>query len=36
MIRTKLVELIRLGAEHGINVETLMREALEFCDVEPN
>ena len=34
VIRTKLVELIRLSTEHGIRIETLMREALDLCDPE--
>jgi hypothetical protein len=34
LIREKLIELIRLGCKHGIRVETLMNEALDFCDPE--
>jgi hypothetical protein len=35
MIRAKLVELIQLAAEHAIDIQTLMHEALDFCDPEP-
>jgi hypothetical protein len=35
LIRTKLIELIRLGSEHGIPIEHLMYEALKLADVEP-
>jgi len=35
VIRMKLIELIRLGAEHGIRIEHLMYEALDLCDAEP-
>ena len=35
LIRTKLIELIRLGAEYGIRIEGLMYEALEFADADP-
>ena len=31
-IRTKLIELIRLSVEHGIDIEMLMHEALGLCD----
>jgi hypothetical protein len=34
VIRAKLVELIRLCADHGINFERLAREAIDFCDAE--
>jgi len=34
VIRVKLVELIELGMEHGIRVETLMYEALQIADPE--
>ena len=35
LIRSKLIELVRLGSEHGIRIEALMREAIELCDAEP-
>lgn len=35
IIRTKLIELIRLCTKHGIRIETLMRGALDICDPEP-
>ena len=31
-IRTRLIELIRLSVEHGIDIEMLMYEALDLCD----
>jgi hypothetical protein len=34
MIRDKLIELIRLSADHGIRIDALMYEALDLCDVE--
>jgi len=34
-IRAKLVELIRLAAEGGFDIEGLMHEALDIADVEP-
>jgi hypothetical protein len=34
-IRTKLVELIRRTAEHGVDIEALIYEALAIADVEP-
>jgi hypothetical protein len=34
-IRTKLIELTRLSAEHGIDIEGLMHDALAICDAEP-
>jgi hypothetical protein len=34
-IRAKLVELIHRAAEHGIDIEALIYEALEIADVEP-
>jgi hypothetical protein len=34
-IRTTLVELIRRAAEHGIDIEALIYEALDIADVEP-
>lgn len=34
VIREKLIELVRLSAEHGIRIDTLMYEALDLCDVE--
>jgi hypothetical protein len=34
-IRSKLIELIRLSAEHSINIDKLMYDALDFCDSEP-
>jgi hypothetical protein len=34
-IRAKLIELIRLSTEHGIDIERLMYDALDFCDPEP-
>jgi hypothetical protein len=34
-IRARLVELIRLAKEHGIDIEGLMYEALEIADMEP-
>jgi hypothetical protein len=33
-IRAKLVELIRLSAQHGIPIESLMHDALDRCDPE--
>jgi hypothetical protein len=33
-IRLKLIELIRLSCEHGIDIESLMNEALHHCDPE--
>jgi hypothetical protein len=35
MIRAKLVELIQLAAEHGIDIQTLMHKTLARCDPEP-
>jgi hypothetical protein len=35
LIRTKLIELIQLGSEHGIRIEHLMYEALDLADIEP-
>jgi hypothetical protein len=32
LIRAKLIELIRLSCEHGIDIEGLMRDAISFCD----
>ena len=34
-IRAQLVELIRQAAEQGIDIGTLIHEALEIADVEP-
>jgi hypothetical protein len=34
IIRAKLIELIRLSADHGIDIERLMYDALDFCDPE--
>jgi hypothetical protein len=34
-IYNKLVVLIRLGARHGIRIDTLMHQALDRCDAEP-
>jgi hypothetical protein len=34
-IHTKLVELIRRAAEHGIDIKALIYEALDIADVEP-
>jgi hypothetical protein len=34
-IRVKLVELIRRAAEHGIDIDALIYEALDIADVEP-
>jgi hypothetical protein len=34
-IRTKLIELIRLSVQHGIDIERLIREAVDFCDPDP-
>ena len=33
-IRDKLVELIRLAAAHGIDIEPLIYETLDIADVE--
>ena len=33
-IRAKLIELIRLSSEHGIDIQSLMYEALHMCDRE--
>lgn len=33
-IRAKLVELIRLAAQHGIDIQALIFEALDIADVE--
>ena len=33
-IRAKLVEMIRLAAEYGIDIEMLIYEALDIADVE--
>jgi hypothetical protein len=30
-IRLKLIELIRLSCEHGIDIQSLMKEALDHC-----
>jgi hypothetical protein len=30
-----VIELIRLSAEHGIRIDTLMYEVFDFCDPEP-
>ena len=35
MLKAKLIELIRLAVRHGIDIQTLMHEALDFCDPEP-
>jgi hypothetical protein len=35
MIQAKLIELIRLAATQGIDIETLMHKALASCDPEP-
>ena len=35
MIRLKLIELIRLAAQHDIRIDTLMYEALDCCDDDP-
>ena len=35
-IRAKLIELIRMSAEHGIRIDALMYEALDQCDSEPS
>jgi hypothetical protein len=34
-IYSKLVALIRLGAQHGIRIDRLMHKALDHCDPEP-
>jgi len=34
-IHAKLIELVRMSAEHGIRIDALMYKALEFCDAEP-
>jgi hypothetical protein len=34
-IRGRLIVLVQLGADHGIDIERLMREALDACDIEP-
>ena len=34
MIRAKLIELVRLAAQHDISIDTLMYEALDLCDAE--
>jgi hypothetical protein len=34
LIREKLIELIRLSSKHGIDIEGLMHDAIEFCDPE--
>ena len=34
-IRTKLVKLLHLAAEHSIDIESLIYEALDIADVEP-
>jgi hypothetical protein len=33
-LRGSLIEIIRLGARHSIRIESLINEALEFCDPE--
>jgi len=33
-IRTHLMTLIRLADQHGIDIQRLMYQALEQCDVE--
>jgi hypothetical protein len=33
-IRAKLIELIELSCEHGIDIQSLMNEALHHCDPE--
>ncbi len=35
MLKAKLIELIHLAVEHGIDIQTLMHEALDHCDPEP-
>ena len=35
-IRAKLVELTRLAAAHGIDIEALIYEALDVADVDPS
>ena len=34
MLRAKLIELIELSCEHGIDIQSLMNEALHICDPE--
>lgn len=34
-IRGQLITLIRHAAEHGIDIEALIHEALDIADVEP-
>jgi hypothetical protein len=35
LIRARLIELIQLSTENGIDIEMLMRDAIDVCDVEP-